>query len=91
LANSYGFLFHPYLTLKRVSHDRSQLAIFALLWLGGWLGVLLLGILAFLICLFFPQFVLLKKASLGLGFLGAIFLSFFTFYLLYWNQKWKQS
>jgi hypothetical protein len=84
LANSYGFLFHPYLTLKKISRDRSQMAIFASLWMGGWLGILILGIFAILIYYFFPQFSLLKKLSLALGVLGGIFLSLFTGYLLYW-------
>lgn len=89
MANSYGFLVHPYLTLKKISRDRSQLVIFTSLWLGAWSGVLIFWILAVLIFYFFPQFVLLKRLSLGLGFLGAVFLLFFTFYLVYWLRKWK--
>ncbi|MGB9706510.1 MAG: hypothetical protein ACPLXP_00335 [Microgenomates group bacterium] len=84
LANSYGFLVHPYLTLKKLSRDRSQTAIFLSLWLGGWFGVLLLVGLSFLVSWFFPHFNLLKRIFLGMGAVGAFFLLFFSFYLGYW-------
>ena len=90
LANSYGFLIHPYLTLKKISRDQSQMAIFVSLWLGGWLGIfLILGLTVFLIPWIFPWLEWLKNLGLGLSLLGTAFLLFFAFYLLYWIQKWK--
>lgn len=44
MANTYGFLFHPYLTIKRISSDRSQISIFTTLWLVSWLMFLAFGI-----------------------------------------------
>lgn len=84
MSNSYGFLIHPYLTLKRVSGDRSQMAIFASLWLGAWLGIAIFGVFAFIIYRFFPELVLLKNFGMGLGIFGTVFLLIFTFYLVYW-------
>jgi len=90
LANSYGFLIHPYLTLKKISRDQSQMAIFTSLWLGAWLGILMfIGITLLMIPNFFPQLKHFKNFGLGLSLAGIIFLLFFAFYLLYWIQKWK--
>lgn len=84
MANSYGFLTHPQLTFNKLRRDRSQMAIFGSLWLGGWLGILAIAGLGFLISWFFPPFNWVKKLGLGISFIGAIFLLFFTVYLVYW-------
>jgi len=91
LKNAYGFLVHPYLTLKRLMVDRSQRAIFASLWLGVWLGVFLLAILAFFIYHFFPRFSLIAQFVTVITFLGGALISLFTLYLLYWlTILWKR-
>ena len=92
VTHSYGFLTHPYLTLKRLKRDRSQVAIFISLWLGAWLGVFLLLALFWLLGRFLPPVQILAKLGIyGVGFLGA-FLLFFTFYLLYWLRMYfKES
>ncbi len=89
MANSYGFLVHPYLTLKKISRDRSQMAIFVALWFGGWMGVLLIVGLGFLIARLFPQFSLLKRIFLMVAIFGGVFLFVFTAYLIYWIRIFK--
>jgi hypothetical protein len=84
LANTCGFLFHPYLTLKKIYNDRSQLAIFSILWILSWGAILFLIGLSFLISWFFPQFNLLKRLFRGTGLIGGFFLLLFSFYLIYW-------
>lgn len=92
MANSYGFIAHPYLTLKRIGKDRSQLAIFGSLWLGAWLGIVIfVGLTAVLVPHFFPRFFWIKKIGLGLGAMGMFFLAFFTLYLFYWIIFWYRK
>jgi len=90
LANSYGFLVHPYLTLKKISRDRSQIAIFGSLWLGAWIGILLVLATFWLIEKFLPPLAILAKwGVLAVG-AGAVFLLIFSFYLGYWVLKFKK-
>jgi len=84
LSNSYGFLIHPYLTLKKISRDRSQTAIFGGLWFGAWLGVAMVFCLFRLVDKFFPSLAIFAEWGILLVKLGAIFLLFFSFYLGYW-------
>lgn len=92
LVNSYGFLVHPYLTLKRIGRDRSQIAIFFSLWLGVWLGTLLIvGLTIFLMPHFFPNLIWFKNLGFGLGIASFAFLLFFTFYLFYWFLKVRKN
>jgi len=84
LANSYGFLVHPYLTLKKISRDRSQMAIFMSLWLGAWMGILFSLSVFWLIGKFLPSLAIFAKWGILLVKIGAIFLLFFSFYLGYW-------
>lgn len=92
MANSYGFVFHPYLTLKKVGQDRSQLAIFASLWLGAWLGIFLFSILMiFIIPGFFPGFSGIRKYGEIVILLGGMVLLAFTLYLGWWVFVWWQK
>jgi len=84
LANSYGFLVHPYLTLKKLSHDRSQAAIFGSLWLGAWFGVVIVFLLLNLFAKFFPAWTIFAKWGFLLAKVGAAFLLIFSLYLGYW-------
>jgi len=83
LANSYGFLVHPYLTLKKISRDRSQAAIFGSLWLGAWVGVVIVFLLLNLVDKFFPALVIFAKWGFLLVKLTAAFLLIFSLYLGY--------
>ncbi|MGB9911504.1 MAG: hypothetical protein ACPLKP_02760 [Microgenomates group bacterium] len=84
LANTYGFLVHPYLTLKKISQDRSQGLIFLSLWLGGWLAVGIFLVLGKLIVWFFPDFWWVKKFFWLIALGGGFFLLVFSLYLGYW-------
>jgi len=84
LANSYGFLVHPYLTLKKIRRDRSQTVIFGSLWLGSWLGAAIAFCFFRLIDSFFPSLVIFARWGTLLVKIGIIFLLFFSLYLGYW-------
>jgi len=84
LANSYGFLVHPYLTLKKISRDRSQLAIFGILWAGAWFGIVIVFCLFWFIEKFFPSLMIFAKWGILLAKAGIIFILLFSFYLFYW-------
>jgi len=84
LANSYGFLVHPYLTLKKISRDRSQIAIFGSVWFGAWLGVGIVFCLLWLVEKFLPSLAIFAKWGILLTKAGVIFLLLFSFYLGYW-------
>jgi hypothetical protein len=84
LANSYGFLVHPYLTLKKISRDRSQAVIFGSLWFGAWLGTAMIFGFLWLILKFFPSLAIFIKWGILLASIGAFFLLLFSFYLSYW-------
>jgi len=84
LANSYGFLVHPYLTLKKISRDRSQIAIFGSLLFGGWVGVGIVFCLLWLVEKLFPPLAIFAKWGVWLAGAGTIFLLIFSFYLGYW-------
>jgi len=84
LANSYGFLVHPYLTLKKISRDRSQAAIFGSLWFGAWVGIVIVFLLLNLVDKFFPALTIFAKWGFLLVKFTAIFLLFFSLYLGYW-------
>jgi hypothetical protein len=84
LANSYGFLVHPYLTLKKISRDRSQAAIFGSLWLGAWLGVGIVFCLLWSVEKLLPSLAIFVKWGFLLAKVGAAFLLIFSLYLGYW-------
>jgi len=84
LANSYGFLVHPYLTLKKISRDRSQTAIFLSLWIGVWFGMAVVFCFFHFLDKFFPHLAIFAKWGILLVKIGAIFLLLFSFYLGYW-------
>jgi len=84
LTNSYGFLVHPYRTIKKVNQDRSQKLIFLFGWLGAWFSFLLLIAGAFLITFLFPHFFWLAKLIL----VPTIFLVFLLFGLTIWWFYW---
>jgi len=77
-------LVHPYLTLKKISRDRSQIAIFGSLWLGAWLGMMMIFGLLWLVLRFFPSLAIFTKWGFLLAKIGLIFLLLFSFYLGYW-------
>jgi len=84
LANSYGFLVHPYLTLKKISRDRSQAAIFGSLWFGAWLGVGIILCLLWSVEKLLPSLAIFVKWGFLLAKVGAVFLLIFSLYLGYW-------
>lgn len=84
LANFYGFLAHPYLTLKKISRDRSQMAIFGSLWFGAWLGIAIIFCLLWIVLKIFPSLAIFTKWGFLLAKIGAFFLLLFSFYLGYW-------
>lgn len=76
---------HPYLTLKRISQDYSQLAIFVGLWLGGWFGILgVLGMFWVIVPRFLPGWKRLVFLGQGAGVVGTFFFLIVTLYLAYW-------
>jgi len=70
--------------LKKISRDRSQLAIFMSLWLGAWLGIAMIFCLFRLVDKFFPPLAIFTKWGFLLAKAGAFFLLLFSFYLGYW-------
>ncbi len=82
---------HPYLTLNRLSRDRSQTAIFASLWLGAWLAmVLFFGIIYFFVPRFLPEFPRARIFGLGIWGIGFILIGAFSLYLFYWLIYWQR-
>jgi len=78
-------LVHPYLTLKKISRDRSQIAMFGSLWFGAWLGMATIFCLFWMVGKLFPSLAIFVKWGILLVKVGAIFLLFFSLYLGYWG------